>query len=103
MTSTIITIVITLFASSGFWTLILAIYNNRHKAKSAEVEMILGLGHDRIYELCKEVLRTGEMTEAEYDNIRHLYDPYVKLGGNGTAAKLMKQVEDMKISLEAQK
>lgn len=98
MTSTIITIIITLFASSGFWTLILAVYNNRHKAKSAESELLLGLAHDRIYELCKEILRTGEMTEQEYDNIRHIYDPYIKMGGNGTAKKLMEQVEDLKIT-----
>lgn len=99
MTSTLFTILVTIFASSGFWTLILAIYNNRQKAKSAETELLLGLAHDRIYELCKEILKTGDMTEQEYDNLRHLYDPYVKLGGNGTAEKLMQQVEDMKISL----
>lgn len=98
MTSTIITIIVTLFASSGFWTLMLAIYNNRHKTKSAESELLLGLAHDRIYELCKEVLKNGEMTDQEYDNIRHLYDPYIKMGGNGTAAKLMEQVEDLKIT-----
>lgn len=63
------------------------------------MELLLGLAHDRIFELCKEVLRTGEMTEQEYDNIRHLYDPYIKMGGDGTAEKLMEQVEDMKISL----
>lgn len=99
MTSTLFTILVTIFASSGFWTLILAIYNNRQKAKSAETELLLGLAHDRIYELCKEILKTGDMTEQEYDNLRHLYDPYVKLGGDGTAEKLMQQVEDMKISL----
>lgn len=99
MTSTLITVLVTVFASTGFWSLVTAIYNAKSKAKSAEIEMILGLGHDRIYELCKEILKTGDMTEQEYDNLRHLYDPYVKLGGDGTAEKLMEQVEDMKISL----
>lgn len=99
MTSTLITVLVTVFASTGFWSLITAIYNSRSKAKSAETELLLGLAHDRIYELCKEILKTGDMTEQEYDNLRHLYDPYVKLGGNGTAEKLMQQVEDMKISL----
>lgn len=99
MTSTLITVLVTVFASTGFWSLITAIYNARIKAKSAETELLLGLAHDRIYELCKEILKTGDMTEQEYDNLRHLYDPYVKLGGNGTAEKLMQQVEDMKISL----
>lgn len=103
MTSNIITILITIFASSGFWTLILAIYNNRKKKKSTEAELLLGLAHDRIYELCKEILHTGEMTDQEYDVIRHIYDPYIKMGGNGTARKLMEQVEDMKISLEVNK
>lgn len=103
MISNIITILVTIFASTGFWTLILAIYNNRQKKKSAEAELLLGLAHDRIYGLCKEILRTGEMTDQEYDNIRHIYDPYIKMGGNGTARKLMEQVEDMKISLEVNK
>lgn len=103
MTSTAITVLVSVFASTGFWTLILAIYNNKKKAKSATTEMLLGLGHDRIYELCKEILRTGELTDQEYDNLRHLYDPYIKLGGNGIIKKLMEQVEDLKISLEVQK
>lgn len=103
MTSTLFTVLVTIFASSGFWTLILAIYNNRQKAKSAETELLLGLAHDRIYELCKNVLKTGELSDSEYDNLRHLYDPYIKMGGNGTAERLMKEVEDLKITLEVTK
>lgn len=99
MTSTLITVLVTVFASTGFWSLITAIYNARSKAKSAETELLLGLAHDRIFEQCKDILKRGDMTEAEYDNLRHLFDPYKKLGGNGTAEKLMQQVEDMKISL----
>lgn len=103
MTTNIITILVTIFASTGFWTLILAIYNNRQKKKSAEAELLLGLAHDRIYKLCKGILHTGEMTDQEYDNICHIYDPYIKMGGDGTAKKLMEQIEDIKISLEVNK
>lgn len=95
MSSTLITILVAIFASSGFWTLVQAIYTARHKAKSAEVQMILGLGHDRIYELCKEILRKGEITHEEYDNLLHLYEPYKLLGGNGTAEKMMIEVKEI--------
>lgn len=95
----LVTVLITVFASTGFWTLIQTIYNNRQKAKSAEIEMLLGLAHDRIFELCKDILKRGEMTDQEYDNLKHLYKPYIALGGNGTAQKLMEQVEDLKVSI----
>ena len=99
MTATVITILATVFASSGFWSLLIAFYNNKKKSKSAETEMLIGLAHDRIFELCRGVLKSGEMTDLEYDNIKRLYDPYIAMGGNGTAAKLMREVEDLKISL----
>ena len=99
MTTSLITIIVAIFASSGIWSLILAIYTNKSKAKSAETELLLGLAHDRIFELCKDILKSGEMSEQEYDNLKHLYDPYIESGGNGTAEKLMKQVEEMKIEL----
>lgn len=91
------TILITIFASSGFWTLILAIYTSRHEKHDAKTEMLLGLAHDRVFELCEDILKKGEITQAEYDNLLHLYKPYKKLGGNGTAEKLMKEVENMDI------
>lgn len=97
MSTTLITILVTVFASSGFWTLILAVYTNRHQKHDAKTEMLLGLGHDRIFELCEGILKRGELTQAEYDNLLHLYKPYKKLGGNGTAEKLMKEVENMDI------
>ena len=90
MSTTLVTVLVTVFASSGFWTLILAVYTSRH-------EKLLGLGHDRIFELCEGILKRGELTQAEYDNLLHLYKPYKKLGGNGTAEKLMKEVENMDI------
>lgn len=95
MSTFMISILAAVFASTGFWALVTAIYEAKHKDKSAVAEMLLGLGHDRIYELCSEYLRKGEITRSEYDNLKHLYDPYTKLGGNGTASKLMKEIEDL--------
>lgn len=99
MSNTLITILVTIFASSGFWTLILALYTNAHEKKSAETELLLGLAHDRIFALCKEILRTGELTQEGYDNLLHLYKPYKECGGNGTAEKLMKDVADMSLKI----
>lgn len=98
MTATLLTVLVTVFASSGFWALVQMMYINRSKAKSEETKMLLGLGHDRIYELCKEILRTGEITHEEYDNLLHLYEPYQALGGNGTAEKMMQDIKDLPFS-----
>ena len=39
------------------------------------------------------------MTVDEYENLnRYLYQPYKKLGGNGTAEKIMIQVKDLPVS-----
>lgn len=100
MSSTLITILVTIFASSGFWTLMLAIYTAKHDKSSNETKMLLGLAHDRIFELCEQILKRGEMTQGEYDNLLHLYKPYKSLGGNGTAEKLMKEVEEMHLTME---
>lgn len=98
MSTTMITVLVTIFASSGFWALVQTVYSNKHRAASNETQMLLGLGHDRIYELCKEILKTGEVTHEEYDNLLHLYEPYKALGGNGTAEKMMQEVKDLPFS-----
>lgn len=89
---TIVTIIVAIFASSGFWTLILKLIDR----KSAKNKMILGLGHDRIIFLCEKYLAQGWCTTDEFENLHdYLYEPYIKMGGNGTAKKLMIDVEKL--------
>jgi hypothetical protein len=51
----VITVICAVFASNGFWSLL----QSRKEKKDAKVQMILGLGHDRIIHLCKFYLEQG--------------------------------------------
>ena len=48
--------------------------------------------HDAIYKKCQDAIAKGKISVNDFDNLNHLYQPYRKLGGNGTCKKLMTQV-----------
>lgn len=92
--SVIIAILSTLLASTGFWALI----NRLIDKKSARSKMLLGLGHDRIMYLGSKYIEHNQITQSEYENLyKYLYEPYKKMGGNGTAERLMQEVNKLKI------
>lgn len=92
--SIIITILSTLLASAGFWAFITHIVDK----KSAKSKMLLGLGHDRIMFLGMKYIERGSISKGEYENLHdYLYEPYKKMGGNGTAERLMKEVDKLEI------
>lgn len=58
--------------------------------------MLRGLAHDRICEKGEIYLRRGYVTKEEYEDLHdYLYVPYTRLAGNGTATKIMKEVEKL--------
>lgn len=90
----IIPVVIAFIASSGFW---LFLMGYREK-KSAQTELLLGLAHDRIVRLGMYYVDRGWITQDEYENLNvYLYKPYEKLGGNGSARRVMLEVDRLKI------
>lgn len=101
----LITVIGAVFASSGLWTLILYFIQRKDKKKDKEDEMlkqqsdmILGLGHDRIIYLGAKYIEEGSISENEFENLnKYLYEPYRKLGGNGTAKKIMEDVNNLPI------
>lgn len=93
----IVQILLAIFASTGFWELIRYFVDQRTKKKSATTEMLLGLGHDRIYELCQFYIDRGNVTADDLDNLERLYHPYKKLGGNGTGDVLYNSVKRLPI------
>jgi hypothetical protein len=97
-TDLIVAVIVAVFASTGFWTLINTIYQNNAKSKTAERAALVALLHDRIYGLSQEYIERGFVTIEEYDNLNYLWEPYSALGGNGTGKKLVDQVNklDMK-------
>lgn len=94
MLQTVITVVCAVIASGGFWTFLQSRLNkNDYKTK-----MLIGLAHDRIIYLGMTYIKRGDITQDEYENLHdYLYVPYEKLGGNGSAKRVMQEVDKLKI------
>lgn len=107
----LVTIIGAVFASSGLWTLILYLVQRKDKKKDKEDEvlkqqsdMLLGLGHDRIIYLGAKYIEEGSISEDQFENLnKYLYEPYKKLGGNGTAEKIMEDVRNLPIRKDKRK
>lgn len=81
-------------ASSGFWTYILA----RRTKTSSISRLLMGLAHDRILFLGTEYIKRGSVTREEYEDLhKYLYEPYIEMGGNGTAERIMRDVGNLPI------
>lgn len=90
----LIMIVGAVFASSGFWAFI----TRKANGNDAEKEMLRGLGHDRIVSLGMKYIERGYITQEEYENLHdYLYLPYEKLNGNGSAKRVMDEVNRLPI------
>lgn len=93
-TTLIVGIVTAVFASTGFWAFITFLIQRKDKKDNPEAKMLKGLGHDRICYLGACYIKQGFITKDDYENLHdYLYFPYKELGGNGTAEKIMKDVE----------
>lgn len=92
MNEQLITIIISVFASSGFWAFLQFLMSK----KDAKNDMIMGLGHDRVVYLGTKYIERGYVTPDEYENLYdYLYKPYEKLGGNGSAKRIMDEVRKL--------
>lgn len=104
----------TVFASSGFFQLLMLIYQSREKEKerkrleetqkklidvqdfNALCRCVTGIAMFRIAREAKRYIDKGYVTSEEYHTLKHnLYEPYVALGGNGLATKFMEEVEEL--------
>ena len=95
-TTIIVSIIGAVFASTGFWAFLTAMIQRRDRKESAEAQMLKGLGHDRICYLGSCYIQQGYITKDDYENLYdYLFVPYKKLGGNGTAGKIMKEVDKL--------
>lgn len=88
-----LTIFASVMASSGLW----AFLGNRFDKRSAERDLIIGIGHVELVYFGMQYIERGWITEDEYETMKELYDPYIKLGGNGSGKKIMAEVEKLPI------
>lgn len=89
----IVTIITALLASSGLW----AFLGKSIERSTAERELLVGIGHIELVFFGMQYIERGWITREEYETMQDLYKPYVKLGGNGSGTKIMKEVESLPI------
>lgn len=81
-------------ASSGFWAFLQKHFDKNDSTK----RLLIGIGHDRIMYLGLQYIKRGSITADEYENLHdYLYLPYKENGGNGSAARVMNEVEKLPI------
>ena len=91
---TAVAVVSAVLASSGLW----AYLTKRGEKNNAERELLVGLAHDRIMHLGMVYIERGYITQDEYENLRvYLYEPYEKMGGNGSAKRVMREVDKLPV------
>lgn len=89
---TILTVVLTLLGSAGFWSYLEA----RRAKKDANTRLLVGIAHDRITYLGMKYVERGSITQDEYENLNdYLYEPYAAAGGNGSAKRVMEEVKKL--------
>ena len=87
-----VTVATSVLASSGFWAFLQHYFDKNDSYK----KLIIGLAHDRIMSLGMQYIERGWITADEYENLRvYLYEPYHANGGNGTATKIMNEVDKL--------
>lgn len=87
-----ITSLVTLGASSGFW----AFLQHKDRTKAATVQLLMGIAYEHIMTFGVAYIRRGWATRDEYEELRkYFYEPYKALGGNGTAERVMNEVDKL--------
>ena len=93
-TQVAVPLVVAVLTSSGLW----AVVAKRVDKGDAERKMLVGLAHDRIVHLGMVYVDRGYITQVEYENLNdYLYTPYEKMGGNGSAKRVMEEVRKLPI------
>ncbi len=93
-TQVAVPLVVAVLTSSGLW----AVVAKRVDKGDAQRKMLVGLAHDRIIHLGMVYVDRGYITQDEYENLNdYLYTPYEKMGGNGSAKRVMEEVRKLPI------
>ena len=96
----IITVLVSLIASGGFWTYL----QKKTDKNSASVQLLRGLAHEKIIALGAKYIDRGWLTMDEYDDFVHyIYGPYSQVGGNGLAEKVFNEVSKLPVYRKALK
>jgi len=90
----IITILAAILASGGLWAILGRFLDKR----DSRTKLLLGICHDRLYNLSNMYLKRGSISKDELVNFkRFLAEPYFKLGGNGIVKRFVEEVSKLPI------
>lgn len=93
-TQIIIAIIGGILGSTGLWS-----YLTKHRErKDAKTKLLIAISHDRIIWLGGQYIERGYITQDEYENLHdYLYESYSQAGGNGSAKRIMEEVNKLPI------
>jgi len=90
----LMTAIVTVTASSGFWTYML----RKDTTRTQTNHLLMGLAYKEIIALGMSYIERGWITQDEYEDYRrYLYEPYKKLGGNGVTERVMAEVSNLRL------
>lgn len=89
------TIVLAIFASTGFWTFLQNLIANRKKKKTPQEEMILALGRDRLLHLSKSYMSKGYIPDDEFDTFKMMGEAYIAMDGNSTTKRKYLEAKEL--------
>lgn len=85
---------VAVLASSGVWRIL----ESRMTKPKIETQLLIGLAHDRIVYLGIKYIERGWIYHDEHENLtKYLYAPYKTLGGNGSAERIMNEINRLPI------
>lgn len=83
---------VSVLASTGFWTYILG----RDKKRNATHRLLMNLAYGKIVKVGMAHIALGEISRDDLEELqKDLYDPYLELGGNGIAKRVMEEVAQL--------
>lgn len=85
------------FVCAGILTAVGLYFKRVSKLMNGIVLSVKAQGHDKLYRFCEFYISTNEITVKELENLRHIYEGYTAVGGNGTAKELYERCQNLPI------
>lgn len=93
MSGTVVGIIIAVFASSGFWQLVIYKVQSRDKMKTAAERALMYLLRQDLIERCDHWLDKESVPINEWTSIVEENEIYHELGGNGDMKERMEELD----------
>ena len=82
--SLIVTIIVAIFASSGFWDWL----KTRRKKMTPYEQVTMAIGREKLNKLSKKYLKKQYIPEDEFESFKELGEAYLEAGGNTMVKEL---------------